>query len=112
MILFLILIAEYPVTIKTMITFLLTNDKLKLPMHLRQPDFGPIAKTTDKVKKIKETGDSTYICRNRFDKPYFQYKLGYANKDFQKGKYDDNILRDNAFRWVSKWISIKGSNMF
>lgn len=50
MILFLILIAEYPVTITTMITFLLTNDKRKLPMHLRQPDFGPTAKTTEKVK--------------------------------------------------------------
>ena len=50
MILFLILIAEYPVTITTMITFLLTNDKRKLPMHLRQPDFGPTAKTTEKLK--------------------------------------------------------------
>lgn len=70
MILFLILIAEYPVTIKTMITFLLTNDKLKLPMHLRQPDFGPIAKTTEKVKKFKklvivhlyvETGSTNHV---------------------------------------------------
>ena len=37
-----------------MITCLITNDKLMLPIHLRQPGCWPITKTTESVKKFKK----------------------------------------------------------
>ena len=81
-------------------TLLLTNYKHMALMHSRQPGCRPITKTTESTKKKEEeTGDGT------FGKTCFQNKLTYDNKNLLKVKYNDNTLRNNAFRWVSKSIS-------
>ena len=45
-------------------------------MHLRQPGFtysacGSIKKSTERVQKFQETGDSRYIYQNELDKACF-----------------------------------------
>ena len=49
-------------------------------MHLRQPGFtcsacGPFAKSKERRKKIKETGDSRYIYQKELDKAWFQHDM-------------------------------------
>ena len=46
--------------------FLLVGDKFMPELHLKQPRFtysacGPFTKNKERIKKIKETGDSRYI---------------------------------------------------
>ena len=45
-------------------------------MHLKQPGFTysacvPFTKTKERIKKLKETGDTSYIYKNKLDKPFF-----------------------------------------
>ena len=45
-------------------------------MHLKQPGFtcsacGPFTKKKEKIKKIKETGNTSYIYKNELDKAVF-----------------------------------------
>ena len=56
--------------------FLPAGDKFMTKLHLRQPGFtyrtcGPFTKNKERIKKIKETGDSTYIYQNELDKACF-----------------------------------------
>ena len=51
--------------------FLLAGDKFMLEMHLRQPQFvysacGPFTENKERIKKFKETGDTSYIYKNEF----------------------------------------------
>ena len=60
--------------------FLLEGDKLIPEMHLKQPEFtysacGPFTKNKERIKKIKETGDTKYIYRNELDKACFQQRF-------------------------------------
>ena len=46
--------------------FLLVGDKFMSQIHLRQPGFtystcGPFSKNKERIKKFKETGNSSYI---------------------------------------------------
>ena len=46
--------------------FLLVGDKFMPEIHLRQPGFtystcGPFSKNKERIKKFKETGNSSYI---------------------------------------------------
>ena len=46
--------------------FLLAEDKFMPEMHLKQPGFtnsacGPFTKNKERIKKIKETGNTKYI---------------------------------------------------
>ena len=46
--------------------FLLVGDKFMPQIHLRQPGFtystcGPFSKNKERIKKFKETGNSSYI---------------------------------------------------
>ena len=50
--------------------FLLARDKLLRGIHLRHPTFtysacGLFTKIKERIKKIKETGDSRYIYQNK-----------------------------------------------
>ena len=59
---------------KTINKFLLTKDKFKPEIHLRQHGFtytgrAPFSKI--KKKQLKETGDSKYIYQNELDKACF-----------------------------------------
>ena len=72
-------------------------------MHLRQPGFtysacGPFTKTSERIAKFKETGDSKYIYKNDLDKACFQHDLAYGNKDLKTRLQADKVLKDKAFK--------------
>ena len=58
--------------------FLLVGHKFMPEMDLRQPGFtysacGPFTKNKERIKKFKETGDTSYIYKNKLDKACFQH---------------------------------------
>ena len=53
-------------------------------MYLRQPGFTysasePFTRNKERIKKIKETGDSRYIYQNELDKACFQHDIAYGD---------------------------------
>ena len=61
--------------------FLLAGDKFMPEMHLKQLGFsysacGPFTKNKERIKKFKETGDTSYIYKNELDKACFQHDMG------------------------------------
>ena len=84
--------------------FLLAGDKFMPEMHLRQPQFvysacGPFTKTKERIQKFKETGNTSYIYKNEFDKACFQHDTAYGDfKDLPKRTVADKVLRDKAFK--------------
>ena len=87
--------------------FLLTGDKFMSEMHLKQPRFtytacGPFTKNKERIKKLKETGDTNYVYKNQLDKVCFQHDMAYWDfKDLTKRTIADKILRDKAFKIAS-----------
>ena len=83
--------------------FLLARDKFMPEMHLKQPGFiysacGPFTKNKERIKKFKETGDTSYIYKNELDKACFQHDMVYGDfKDLKRRTASDKILRDKAF---------------
>ena len=83
--------------------FLLAGDKFMPEMHLKQPGFtysacGPFTKNKERIRKFKETGDTSYIYKNDFDKACFQHDMAYGDfKDLKRRTASDKILRDEAF---------------
>ena len=56
--------------------FVLAGDKLMPEVHLRQPQFvysacGPFTRHRERIRKLKQTGDTRYIYRNELDKACF-----------------------------------------
>ena len=75
--------------------FLLAGDKFMIEMHLKQPGFtysvcGPFTKNKERIQKFKETGDTSYIYKNEFDKACFQH-------DIERRTFSKEVLRDKAF---------------
>ena len=72
-------------------------------MHLRKlgftlSAFGPFTKSTERIKKIKETGDSEYIYQNELDKACFQRDMAYGDfKILNRRTLADKVLHDKAF---------------
>ena len=83
--------------------FLIARDKFMADMHLRQPEFtysacGPFTKNKERIQKFKETGDTSYIYKNKLDKTCFQHDMAYGDfKDIKRRTASDNILKDKAF---------------
>ena len=83
--------------------FLLAGDKFMPEMHLTQPGFtysacGPFTKKKERIKKIKETGDSKYIYQKELDKVCFQHDMAYGDfKDLNRRTASDKLLHDKAF---------------
>ena len=83
--------------------FLLTGDKFMPEMHLRQPQFtysacGSFTKHKQRIQKLKETGDTNYIYKNKLDKACFIHDAAYSDsKDLTKRTVADKILRNRAF---------------
>ena len=83
--------------------FLLAGDKFMLEMHLKQPRLtysacGPFTKNKERIKKFKETGDTSYIYKNELDKACFQHDMAYGDfKDLERRTASDKVLRDKAF---------------
>ena len=74
-----------------------------IEIHLRQPEFtysasGPFARNKERIKKLKETGDSKYIYQNEIDKASFQHDMAYGDfKDLTRRTASDKILSGKAF---------------
>ena len=70
---------------------------------LKQPGFTYSAcvtftKNKERIKKFKETGDTSYIYKNELDKTCFQHDMAYGDfKDLKRRTASDKILRDKAF---------------
>ena len=83
--------------------FLLAVDKFMPEMHLKQPGFtysawGKFTKNKERIQKIKETGDTSYIYKNEIDKPCFQHDMAYGDfKDIARRTASDKVLRNEAF---------------
>ena len=77
--------------------FLLAGDKFMPEMHLRQPQLvysacGPITRHKERIKKFKQTGDTSYIHRNELDKASFQHDSAYADhKDLINRTKSDKV---------------------
>ena len=55
-------------------------------------------KKKERIKKFKETGDSTYIYQNGLDKACFQHDLAYGDfKDLPWRTACDKVLRNKVF---------------
>ena len=72
-------------------------------MHLKQPEFtysawGPFTKNKERIQKVKETGDTSYIYKNELDKAWFQHDMTYGDfKDLKRRTFSHKVLRDKAF---------------
>ena len=63
---------------------------------------GPFTKNKERIQKFKETGDTSYIYKNKLDKACFQYDMAYGDfKDLAKRTAADKVLRDKAFKIAS-----------
>ena len=79
--------------------FLLAGDKFMPEMHLKQPGFtysacGPFTKNKERIQKFKETGDTSYIYKNKLDKACFQHDMAYGDEDLARRTASDKSLRD------------------
>ena len=81
---------------------LLAGDTFMPEMHLKQPRFtysacGPFTKNKERIKKFKETGDSTYTYQNDLDKACFQHDMAYGDfKDLNRRLAANKVLQDKA----------------
>ena len=90
---------------ETVNKFLLASDKFMPEMHLKQPGFsysvcGPFTKNKERIQEFKETGATSYICKNELDKACFQHDMAFQLgdfKDLKKRTASDKSLRDKAF---------------
>ena len=69
---------------ETVNKFLLAGDNFSPEMHLRQPGFtynacGPFTKNKERIQKFKETGDTSYVYKNRLDKACVQHDMAYGD---------------------------------
>ena len=87
--------------------FLLACDKFMPEMHFRQPRFvysacGSFTRHKERIKKIKQTGDTRYIYRNELYKACFQQDSAYADhKDLINRTKSDKVSRDKAYDMAS-----------
>ena len=63
--------------------FLLAGDKFMPEWHLKQPGFTysacrPFTKNKERIQKLKETGDTSYIYKTELDKACFQHDMAYG----------------------------------
>ena len=83
--------------------FLLAGDKFMPEMHLKQPGFtysacGPFTKNKEKIQKLKEAGDMSYIYKNELDKACFQHDMAYGDfKYLARRTASDKVLSNKAF---------------
>ena len=88
---------------ETVNKLLLAVDKSMPEMHLKQLWFTysacePFTKNKERIKKFKETGDTSYIYKNELDKACFQHDMAYGDfKDIKRRTASDKILKDKAF---------------
>ena len=85
---------------------LLASDKFMPEMDLKQSGFtynacGPFTKNKERIQKFPETGDASYIYKNKLDKACFQYGMAYGDlKDIARRTASDKVSRDKAFNML------------
>ena len=83
--------------------FLLTGDKCRPELHLKQPRFiysgcGLFTKNKERIRKFKETEDLRYIYKNELDTACFQNNMAYGDfKNLAKRIVSHKFLRNKAF---------------
>ena len=83
--------------------FLLAGDRFMPEMHIKQLVFtysacGLFTKNKERIQKLKETGDTSYIYKNELDKACFQHDMAYGDfKDLAGRTASDKVLREKAF---------------
>ena len=93
--------------------FLLAGDNFMPEMHLRQLQFTysacePFTKQKQRIRKIKETGDTNFIYKNELDKACFAHDVAYSDsKHLTKRTAADKILRNTAFN-IAKDLKYDG----
>ena len=70
-------------------TFLVTGDKFRPEMHLKQPGFicsacGRFTKYTERIEKFMQTGDTDFIYRNELKLAFSMIWLMVNQKSYQK----------------------------
>ena len=92
------------------------GDKLMPEMHLKQLGFtyntcGPFTKNKERIKKLKEKGDSRYIYQNEVNKACYQHDIAYGDfKDLSRSTIADKVLHDKAF-YVAKIPNVMDINV-
>ena len=82
-------------------------------MHLQKPVFtystcDSFTKSKERIKKIKETGDSRQIYQNKLDKACFQHDVAYGDfKDLNRKTYADKVLHYKGFN-IAKNLKYDG----
>ena len=82
--------------------FLLTGDKFRPEVNLKQPGFtysacGPFTKHYERIQKFRETGNLKYLFRNILDIVYFALDRVYSDsKDLTKRIISDKTLKDRT----------------
>ena len=77
-------------------------------MHSQQTGFtystcGPFARNKERIEKFMQTGNPNFIYKNELDKACSQHDMAYGkSKDLAKWTQLDQVLRDKAFRIVSR----------
>ena len=69
---------------ETVNKFLSTQDIFLAEMHLKQPElnysaYWPFTKNKERIQRLNETADSSYIYRNELDKACFQHDMAYGD---------------------------------
>ena len=69
---------------ETVTKFLLASDKFMPEMHLKQAGSiysacGSFTKNKERIQKLKETRDKSYIYKNELDKACFQHDMAYGD---------------------------------
>ena len=82
--------------------FLLAGDKFMPEMHLQQPGFtysacGAFTNNKERIRKVKETGDTSSIYKDELDKVVQHYMAYEDFKDLARRTASDKISRDKAF---------------
>ena len=63
--------------------FLLVEDKFLPEMHLKQPGFTysvycPFTKNKERIEKVMQTENTSFIYKNELDKACFQHDMAYG----------------------------------
>ena len=86
---------------------LIVGDKFMPEMHLKQPGFtysacGLFTKHAERIKKFKQTGNTSYIFKSELDKACFKHYSTCADyKDLLNRTRADKVLRDRAYEIAS-----------
>ena len=82
---------------------LLSNLGIKTPLSkVTYSASGPFTKHAERIKKVEQTGNTSYIFKNELDKACFKHDSAYADyKDLTNRTHADKVLKDRAFEIAS-----------